>query len=109
MKHLSVALAIVGLMSASAASAAVDADAAQALMKKSDCFKCHSIDKKKDGPPYREVARKYKGKADAEAALTKHITESPMVEIDGVKEEHKAIKSKDPAEIRNAVLWILSL
>ncbi len=30
--------------------AAVDAAAAQALMKKSDCFKCHAVDKDKKGP-----------------------------------------------------------
>ena len=109
MKLLSTLLLASGLMTASFAYAAVDADAAQALLKKSDCFKCHAIDKKKDGPPYKEVAKKYKGKADAEDKLTKHITLSPMVEIDGKKEEHKSIKTKDAAEIKNLVQWILSL
>src|SRR6187455_2263138 len=103
---LTVAAACGLLLSASIASAAVDADAAQAVLKKSDCFKCHSIDKKKDGPAYKEVAKKYKGKADAEDKLTKHITTSPMVEIDGKKEEHKSIKTKDAAEIKNVVQWI---
>lgn len=98
-----------GLMTALAAHAAPDADAAQALMRKSDCFKCHAVDKKKDGPPLREVAKKYKGKADAEEKLVKHITTSPMVEIDGSKEEHRQIKTKDAGEIRNVVQWILSL
>jgi len=109
MKLLSTLLLASGLMTVSLAHAAVDADAAQALLKKSDCFKCHAIDKKKDGPPYKEVAKKYKGKADAEDKLTKHITTSPTIEIDGKKEEHKSIKSKDAAEIKNVVQWILSL
>ena len=109
MKMLLALTAACALMTASFANAAVDADAAQALLKKSDCFKCHSVDKKKDGPAYKEVAKKYKGKADAEDKLTKHMTTSPMVEIDGKKEEHKAIKSKDAAEIKNVVQWILSL
>lgn len=109
MKMLSTLLVACGLMTASFAYAAVDADAAQALLKKSDCFKCHAIDKKKDGPPYKDVSKKYKGKADAEDKLTKHITTSPMVEMDGKKEEHKSIKSKDAAEIKNVVQWILSL
>ena len=109
MKMISALMLAAGLMTASFAYAAVDADAAQAIMKKSDCFKCHAIDKKKDGPPYKEVAKKYKGKADAEDKLTKHITLSPMVEIDGKKEEHKSIKTKDAAEIKNLVQWILSL
>lgn len=109
MKMLSTLLVACGLMTASFAYAAVDADAAQALLKKSDCFKCHAIDKKKDGPPYKDVSKKYKGKADAEDKLIKHITTSPMVEMDGKKEEHKSIKSKDAAEIKNVVQWILSL
>ena len=98
-----------GLMTAVAAHAAVDAEAAQTLMKKSDCFKCHAIDKKKDGPPFKEVAKKYKGKADGQDKLVKHLTTKPMIEIDGKKEEHKDIKSKDAGEISNAVQWILSL
>ena len=98
-----------GLLAASLAQAAVDADAAQATLKKSDCFKCHAVDKKKDGPPFKETAKKYKGKADAEDKLTKHVTTSPMVEIDGKKEEHKSLKTKDAAEIKNVVQWILSL
>lgn len=98
-----------GLMAASLAQAAVDADAAQATLKKSDCMKCHAVDKKKDGPPFKETAKKYKGKADAEDKLTKHITTSPTIEIDGKKEEHKSLKTKDAGEIKNVVQWILSL
>jgi cytochrome c len=98
-----------GLMGALAAHAAPDPDAAQALMRKSDCFKCHAVDKKKDGPPFKEVAKKYKGKAEAEDKLFKHITTSPTVEIDGKKEEHRQIKTKDEGEIKNVVQWILSL
>ncbi len=109
MKMLSALLVACGLMTTSVAFAAVDADAAQALLKKSDCFKCHAVDKKKDGPPYKEVAKKYKGKADAEEKLIKHITTGPMVEMDGKKEEHKKIKSTDAAELKNVVQWILSL
>jgi len=109
MKLFSILIAALGLTAASFANAAVDADAAQAQLKKSDCLKCHAIDKKKDGPPFKETAKKYKGKADAEEKLTKHITTKPMIEIDGKKEEHKALKTTDKAEISNVVQWILSL
>lgn len=87
---------------------AADADAAQALLKKSDCLKCHSVDKKKDGPSYKEVAAKYKGKPDAEQKLYSHMTTSPKVKVDGREEEHAAVKTKDEAETRNLVRWILS-
>lgn len=109
MKLLTTLAIACGLMAALAVQAAPDAERAQAALKKSDCFKCHAVDKKKDGPPFKETARKYKGKADAEDKLTKHLTTSPMIEIDGKKEEHRAIKTKDAAEIKNVVQWILSL
>jgi cytochrome c len=109
MKMLSALTFACALMAASIANAAPDPDAAQAVLKKSDCFKCHAVDKKKDGPPFKETAKKYKGKPDAEDKVTKHVTTSPMVEIDGKKEEHKALKTKDAAEIKNVVQWILSL
>ena len=92
----------------SLALAEVDADAAQALAKKNNCFKCHAVDKKKDGPSYKEIAAKYKGKADAEQKLYLHLTTNPKVKVDGKEEEHTALKTKKEAEIRNVVRWILT-
>lgn len=91
-----------------AAASAVDADAAQALLKKSNCLKCHAVDKKKEGPAFKETAAKYKGKAEAEAELVKFVTSSPKVKVDGKEETHEALKTKNEAEVRNAVQWILS-
>ena len=90
------------------AHADVDVSAAEALAKKSGCLKCHAVDKKKDGPSFKETAAKYKGKPDAVDKITKHITTSPKIKVDGVEETHDALKSKDPKEIRNVVDWILS-
>jgi len=87
----------------------VDAEAALALAKKSDCFKCHTVDKKKDGPAYREVAKKYRGKSDAEAKLYLHVTTSPKVKIDGEEETHGVVKTKVDAEIYNLLRFILAL
>ncbi len=96
------------LASTGATLAEVDADAAQALMKKSNCGKCHALDKKKDGPPYKETAKKYQGKADAEQKLYTHLTTNPKVKVEGKEEEHTALKSKKEADVRNVVRWILS-
>ncbi|MCW5659990.1 MAG: c-type cytochrome [Burkholderiaceae bacterium] len=96
------------LLLAPLAARALDADAAQALVKKSDCLKCHAVDKKKDGPSYKEVAAKYKGKPDAEQRLFTHVTTNPKVKIDGKEEEHNSLKTKDEAEVRNVIQWILS-
>ena len=85
-----------------------DAAAAEATLKANKCTKCHSVDKKKDGPSFKQTASKYKGKADAEAALIKHLTTSPKVKIDDVEEEHTALKGKNEAEARNLARWILA-
>lgn len=95
-------------LSLAASAAEVDADAAQALMKKSGCFKCHSVDKKKDGPSFKETATKLKGKADAEQKLYIHLTTHPKIKVDGKEEEHASLKTKNEAEVRNVVKWILS-
>jgi cytochrome c len=86
----------------------VDAGAAEALAKKSGCLKCHSVDKKKDAPSFKETAGKYKGKADAEQKLVTHLTTNPKVKVDGKEEEHSNLKTKNDAEIKNVVGWILT-
>lgn len=108
-RRLLVALAFGCAGTACLADGPVDAEAARALAKKSDCFKCHTVDQKKDGPAYREVAKKYRGRADAEAKLYTHVTTSPKVKIDGEEENHQVVKSKNDAEIYNLIRFILSL
>jgi len=95
-------------LSSGAMSGPVDIAAAEALAKSSNCSKCHSVDKKKDGPSFKETAAKYKGKSDAEAKLVKHITTGPTIKIDGAEEEHQIVKTKDDVAIKNLVQYILS-
>jgi cytochrome c len=87
---------------------AVDADAAQALAKKSNCMKCHSVSAKKEGPSFKETATKYKGKADAEQKLVTHLTTNPKIKVDGKEEEHDSLKTKNNAEVLNVAQWILA-
>jgi len=104
------ATAAVALSFSAPAFAAVDAAAAESMVRQNGCFKCHSIEKKKDGPSYRSVAEKYKGKPEAEQRLITHITTGEKAKFpDGHEEEHKIIKTKDMNEIKNVVDWILSL
>jgi cytochrome c len=89
---------------------AADASAAQSLAQKSGCFKCHGVDKKKDGPALRDAAAKYRGNADAQQKLIYHVTSGEMVKFDdGHEEAHKKVKSSDANEVKNLVDWILSL
>ena len=55
------------------AAGAVQADAGEDLLKKYGCTACHAIDKKLVGPPYVEVAAKYKGDAGAAAKLMEKV------------------------------------
>lgn len=106
---LAVALFSAALGLAPKPAAAVDAAAAQDLMKTNQCGKCHSADKDKGGPSLKKIAAKYKGKADGEQAIIKNITTAPKVKLDdGTEEEHKVIKTKDEGQLKNLAQWILA-
>ena len=107
MKRL--ALLLVGaLLSAPIVAAAQDVGAAEALLKKSGCTKCHSVSAKKVGPSFKDTAAKYKGKPDAEQKLYTHLTTNPKIKVDGKEEEHDSLKTKNDADVHNVVQWILS-
>jgi cytochrome c len=107
---LSVTAAVITLFISINASAAVDVEAAKGLARANNCFKCHGVDKEKDGPAYKKVAEKYRGKTGAEERLITHITSGEKAKFpDGHEENHKIIQTKDMGEIKNLVGWILSL
>jgi cytochrome c len=65
------ALALLAAAGAVAISPAALAD--EALLKKHNCTACHQTDKKVVGPSYKDVAKKYKGQADAVAKLSEKV------------------------------------
>jgi len=88
---------------------AVNEDAATDLAKAGKCFRCHSVDKAKKAPSYKRIAAKYKGKADAEEKLLKHLSGTKSVKVeDGGDEEHEPPPAKDAADLKNLVNWILT-
>ncbi len=94
MKWFTVALAAsLGLASAGSALAQ------EALAKSSGCLNCHTVDAKKIGPPFKETAAKYKGKADAEATLVANLTSA---------KGHPPIKAS-PDDVKSLVKWILAM
>jgi len=94
-------------LGAVSAQAAVDISSAETLLLTNKCAKCHSVDKKKDGPSYKVTALKYKDAKDAEKKLYTHLITGPKVKIDDIEEEHVKIKG-DEASIKNAVQYILT-
>lgn len=71
MKIFIASVAVSGLLFAASASAAT----APELLQKNACMACHSVDKKVLGPAFKEIAKKYKGNADAVAVLSKKVKE----------------------------------
>jgi len=53
--------------------AAAPAYASQDLANKNGCMGCHAVAAKVLGPSFQEVAKKYAGQKDAQAALVKSI------------------------------------
>lgn len=91
------------------AHAAVDAAAAEELMEANKCFKCHAVGKNGKGPSLKKISAKYKGKPEGEEKAIKNMTEGKKVKLDdGTEEEHKIIKTRDQAKLKNVAQWILS-
>lgn len=88
---------------------AVDAEAAEKLARKGNCFKCHAINKRKKAPAYVEVAEKYRSKPNPRKTLYLHITGEPIVKLAEGDEPHAPPPTKDDAELYNLIDWILSL
>lgn len=101
------AIAALGFLASFGARAADEADARD-LISESRCGKCHAVAREVVGPPFRDIAAKYKGKADAATTLTRHVTVPSEVDIDGEKSAHGLAETADPVRIRNLVNWILS-
>ena len=69
------------------------------LAKSSGCLNCHATDTKKVGPSFKDIAAKYKGKADAEATLVAKLKDA---------KGHPAVKAS-PADITGIVKWVLAM
>ena len=92
-------LIAVAAVASIALAAAGAAKAQEALAKSSGCLNCHAVDAtKKVGPGFKEIAAKYKGKADAEATLTAKLAEG---------KGHPAVKASAD-DVKSLVKWVLS-
>ena len=93
MKKFAIVLAAAGLLMAGTAQASAD------LAEKSGCMTCHAVDTKKMGPAFKDVAKKYKGQASAEADLVGKLKAG---------KGHPAVKSSDD-DTKALVKWVLAM
>lgn len=92
---------------AGGAHAALDNATAEAMMKKDGCAACHAIDKKLIGPPYADVAAKYKGDKDALAKLSEKVKKG-STGVWGPIPMPPNVTVSD-SDIKELVTWILTL
>lgn len=90
--------------------AAVTAVNAEAVMKKSDCFTCHAVDKKIVGPAYSWVAYRYKDDKEAASRLVAKVKKGGMGQWNAytgsvVMTPHPQLSDD---EIKAMVEWVLS-
>lgn len=105
---LSTLLLSVCLFSTTATANTVSDEEVRTLMKKSSCFRCHNETRTKDGPAYRTIAERKRGKPGSEAELYRHVTTAEIVEINGRKEDHEPLRTRNDAEAMAVVQWILT-
>lgn len=85
------------------------AKASEAIVKKARCVACHTVDAKRVGPAYKDVATKYRGDSGAPAKLFDKVRvggagnwgEVPML-------PHPADKISDD-DLKASIKWILAL
>jgi cytochrome c len=90
---------LIAVAAAAALTGAGVVSAQEDLAKSSGCLNCHATDTKKVGPAFKDVAKKYKGNADAEATLTKALTEA---------KGHPKTSAK-PDDVAKLVKWVLAM
>lgn len=87
------------------------APSAEQLAQKTGCLKCHSVDKKVIGPAYRDIAERYKNKADARAQLIKTVRDGGKghwTNITGGVPMPPHSAKLSASEIELLVDWVLS-
>ena len=104
----SLALAVIG-QTAIAASPLTD-DQVKAVLRKSNCFKCHSEteNKAKDAPSFQEINADVKGRSNVEHRFTRRVTTRTKAEVKNKEVDHEPLRTKDETEIRAVVQWIMT-
>ena len=85
----------------------ITANANQALAQKSGCLACHAVDQKILGPAYKDVAKKYKGQADAEVKLVAKVKKGGSGVWGAIPMPPMSPQIKDE-DIKTLVKWVLT-
>ncbi|MBP7202709.1 MAG: c-type cytochrome [Propionivibrio sp.] len=82
----------------------------EALAKSKNCMACHALDAKRIGPSFRDIARRYAGQKDVDAALAERVIKGSKgvwkaeLKAEVVMPPNPRVKPDEAARI---VQWIL--
>ena len=102
--YLLIATLLIGLQMHEASAA----ESAEALAKANNCLMCHGVSAAVLGPAYKDVAKKYKGDASAEAKLIEKVKVGGSGVWGKMPMPANSPKVKDE-DIKTIVKWILTL
>lgn len=77
------------------------------VVTKAGCTACHTKDKKLVGPPYKEIAARYKGQAGAAAALAPKVRQGGKGVYGPIPMPPNPPEKISDADVKVAVEWIL--
>jgi cytochrome c len=80
--------------------------ASKELAQKNGCFACHAVDKKKVGPAYQDVAKKYANEKEAEITLVNNIRSGGQGKWGPVPMPPQSTVSE--ADLKALAKWILA-
>jgi len=102
--YLLIAALLIGLQTQEVSAA----ETAEPLAKASNCLMCHSVSTAVLGPAYKDVAKKYKGDASAEAKLIEKVKVGGSGVWGKMPMPANSPQVKDE-DIKTIVKWILTL
>lgn len=105
-KQITTALFAAATVAIAASAHAADGEA---IVKKARCVACHTVDAKRVGPAYKEVAAKYKGDTKAAGMLfekVRHGGSGNWGNVPMIPHGEDKISNDD---LNEAIKWILSL
>lgn len=100
-------LPLVAAAAAAALLATSPARASQALADKAGCGACHAAAKKALGPSYKEIAAKYKGRADAAAVLADSVRKGSKGKWGALPMAPTGPERLSDADLQALVSWVL--
>jgi cytochrome c len=74
---------------------------------KAGCVGCHMADRKLVGPSYKEIAVKYKGRADAIAFLSQRVRQGGPGNWGAIPMAANDVSKLNDAELKAVLDWIL--